>query len=98
MRDREVNSFFLVKSFFFLSLGQMLCEYVTLPYILIFPEVPTYLLTLSLFPYTYIWQLERERGSNVHDTHDIHTSSQRGKGRKKEKKEIEKRLCLVPKP
>lgn len=55
MRDREVNSFFLVKPFFFLSLGQTLYEYVTLPYILIFPEVPTYLLTLNLFPYTYIW-------------------------------------------
>lgn len=47
MRDREVNSFFLVKPFFFLSLGQTLYEDVTLPYILIFPEVPTYLPTHS---------------------------------------------------
>lgn len=59
MRDREVNSFFLVKPFFFLSLGQTLCEYVTLPYILIFPEVPTYLLTLNLFS-IYIYMVNRE--------------------------------------
>lgn len=45
MRDRlrEVNSFFLVKPFFFsFTWEQMLLPHLTLPYILIFPEVPTY--------------------------------------------------------
>lgn len=50
MRDRlrEVNSFFLVKPFFFsFTWEQMLYDTFTsphliLPYILIFPEVPTY--------------------------------------------------------